>query len=261
MMSARKHSKGLISKINGSFWIYGKHAVRAALLNEKREVLRLVLSVGNRDLLRDLARECGGLRRLPLAEIVDKNYFSATFGRDATHQGCAVLVRELPFCSPEDLIKDPSDNRPFVFLDQVVDPQNVGGILRAAAVFGARAVVVPDHGSPALGPTIWKVASGAVEVVPLIRVTNLFHSVNDLKKHGFWSVGLDERADRKIDEISLDGKFILIIGGEGSGMRRLTKESCDFMVKLPSSGSLATLNAAQAATVALYEVKRQTDKS
>jgi 23S rRNA (guanosine2251-2'-O)-methyltransferase len=232
-------------------WIYGRHAVKSALLNKKREILQFVLLESSRDFL----KECNG--PLPKPRFTDKNFFGSTFGRDTAHQGCAVLVRDLQWPSLDDLMKDESDHRPLVLLDQITDPQNVGGILRAAAIFGARAVVLQERNSPELSPVMAKAASGALETIPLLRVTNLVGTINGLKKCGFWCVGLDEKSNQSIEKTPLQGDFIFVIGSEGGGMRRLTRESCDFLVRLPAFGCFTTLNAAQAATVALYEFLRQ----
>lgn len=226
-------------------WIYGKHAVRAAVLNENRRVFKVVVLTQNRDFLSDSSVK---------VEVVDKNYFSSLFGKDAIHQGCAAQVLPLDEFFLEDLS---DDDRPIVFLDQVTDPQNIGSILRASAVFGAKAVVLPEINSPEVTAVIAKVASGALESIPLIKVKNLVQSIKMLKKEGYWCLGLDERGDKTIGEMDLSGKFVLIIGSEGLGMRRLTRENCDFLVQLPSIGDFSTLNAAQAATVSLYEILRQ----
>lgn len=222
--------------------------MKAAILNEKREILRTIVLESCKDFLSEF-KHCKSLN----PEVVDRNYFSAIFGKDSTHQGCAVFVKKICDFAIEDLIKDDSDDRPIVFLDQIADPQNIGSILRAAAVFGARAVVVTENHSPELTPAIAKAASGALETIPLIRVVNLVHSVNALKKQGFWIIGLAEESGKMINEIKLDGKFVFVIGNEGEGMRRLTRDSCDFLVKLPVLGEFTTLNAAQAATISLYE--------
>ena len=232
-------------------WIYGKHSVKAALKNPYREVQRLIIL----DSCKNFLQECGTLSTKP--EIVDSSFFNSIFGKSAVHQGCAIYVKKLQEYSLEELIKDTSDARPLVLLDHVTDPQNIGSILRASAVFGARAVVVTKNNSPELSPAILKAASGAVEFVPLIHVVNLVQTINYLKKHEYWCIGLDEKADKKIYETSLNGKFALIIGNEGDGMRRLTRESCDFLVQLPCVWDFPTLNAAQAATVSLYEILRQ----
>ncbi|MDR2681687.1 MAG: 23S rRNA (guanosine(2251)-2'-O)-methyltransferase RlmB [Holosporaceae bacterium] len=236
-------------KIKNFIWIYGRHALKAALLNPAREIIRVVALESCKNFL----EECRNINQSIKYEIVDKTFFVATFGNDATHQGCAAYLKNLPEYSLEELLEDASDNHPFIFLDQVTDPQNVGSILRASAVFGARAVVMTENGSPELSPTMAKAASGALETVPLVRVVNFAHSINFLKKHGFWCLGLEEKSEKNISDIPLNDKFIFVIGSEGDGMRRLTRESCDFLVKLPGSGQFTTLNAAQAATVALYE--------
>jgi 23S rRNA (guanosine2251-2'-O)-methyltransferase len=239
------------NKNASSMWIYGKHAVKHALRSSNREILRIVIL----ESCADFVKECSNLSLKP--EIVDKKFFLSVFGGNATHQGCAVFVKKHRELSIEELANDPLDFRPLMFLDQITDPQNIGSIMRAAAVFGARAVVVTDRNSPELTPAIAKAASGSIEYIPFIRVTNLVSTINNLKKNGFWCVGLDERSDKKIQDISLDGKFIFIIGSEGNGMRKLTRETCDFLVTLPSRGKFSTLNAAQAATITLYEVLRQ----
>ena len=205
----------------------------------------MVVLPQNRDFLSDLSVK---------TEVVDKNYFSSLFGKDTIHQGCAAQVLPLDVVYLEDL---QDDDRPIVFLDQVADPQNIGSILRASAVFGAKAVVLPEMNAPEVTAAIAKVASGALETVPLIKVKNIVQSIKMLKKSGYWCLGLDERGDKKIGEMDLSGKFILVIGSEGQGMRRLTRENCDFLVQLPSVGSFTTLNAAQATTVSLYEILRQ----
>ena len=234
-----------------AIWIYGKHAVKAALLNPQREISRFIILESTKDFV----DECGDISIK--SEIVDRDFFTALFGRDSIHQGCAIFTKKLPEVFLEDIIEDEKDSRPIIFLDQVKDPQNIGTVLRAAAVLGARAVVVTENNTPQITPVIAKAASGALEIIPLIRIVNLFHTVKHLKEKGFWCVGLDENAKQKMHEISLDGKFIFIIGSEGEGMRRLSKEACDFLVQLPSFGNFSTLNAAQAATISLYESARQ----
>lgn len=240
-----------------TMWIYGKHATKAALFNPKREIRRFILLESNKNLLQEISKISKKNTNIPSPVLVDKNYFHTLFGKEATHQGCAVLVKNLEEIFLEELLRNRNDDRPFIFLDQVADPQNIGSILRAAAVFGACAVVITEDHSPEITPVIAKAASGALESVPLIRVVNLVHSINILKKHGFWSVGLDERSEKKLDEVDLRKKFAFIIGNEGSGLRRLSKEACDFIVQLPGPSTFTTLNAAQAATVTLYESSKQ----
>lgn len=238
-----------------TLWIYGKHSVRAALLNDKREILRFILLESTKNLFDEIKN----YKVKP--EIVDKNLFSAIFGKEVTHQGCAVLVKSFEALSLEDIIADESDDRPIIFLDQVTDPQNIGSILRASAVLGARAVVLTDSHGPNLTPAMSKAASGAIEIIPLIHVVNLVNAIKLLKNNGFWIVGTTEKSKQQLDEIDLSGKRAFIIGSEGDGIRKLTRDNCDFLVQLIGGGKFTTLNAAQAATITLYESLRQRKKN
>lgn len=240
-----------MDKKKNTIWIYGKHPVMAAVLNKNRKVIRIILSLQNKDFLNDISVSVK-------IEIANKNQFIALFGKDAIHQGCAALVQKLDDININDL---EDDDRPIVFLDQVTDPQNVGSILRASAVFGAKAVVLPEVNTPEINSAILKAASGAGEIVPTIKVKNLVQSMEDLKQNGYWCLGLDERGNKEIQEMDLKGKFILVIGSEGQGMRRLTREHCDFLAKIPNYGNFTTLNAAQATTVSLYESLKQNRRS
>lgn len=235
-----------------TYWVYGIHSVETALNNPCRDVTRVCVVHDMFNRIAPLARS----HNISNIEIVDKHFFTSTFGHGATHQGCAVMVRDMQDVGIEDVIVHES-SAPIVILDQITDPHNIGAILRSAAVFGARAVVVQDAGAPKLTSTIAKVASGALEFVPFIRVTNISRTIKLLKDNMFWCVGLSEYGDKLLSEIDLKGKYAFIIGSEGSGMRRLTKESCDILARLPSTEQFSTLNAAQACTVTLYESFKQ----
>jgi 23S rRNA (guanosine2251-2'-O)-methyltransferase len=143
-----------------------------------------------------------------------------------------------------------------VLLDQVTDPHNVGAILRSAAAFAALAVVVPEHGAPPVTGVLAKAASGALERVPLVRVTNLARALDRLKEAGFWCVGLAEDGPQALESLDLPARVALVLGAEGSGMRRLTRERCDFVVRLRTRGAPASLNVSNAAAVALYALTR-----
>lgn len=229
-------------------WIYGRHSVEAALQNADRKISRVVLGNVN-DKIRQLAK-----RRGVAVEFADSDFFDSIFGKSAIHQKCAAHVSELPQMRVGDVLTDENDLRPIIMLDQITDPQNIGSILRAGAVFDARAVIVQNKHSPELSAVSVKTSSGASELIPMIRVTNLANTIQQIQKKGFWSVGLDERGDHLLSELPVATKYIIIIGAEGTGMRKLTKNHCDFMVKIPSNEKFSTLNAAQAATVCLYEI-------
>ncbi len=147
--------------------------------------------------------------------------------------------------------------RPVLLLDQVTDPHNVGAILRSAAAFDVGAVIVTDRNAPQESGVMAKAASGALEVVPLIAVTNLVQAIETLKKSGYWIAGLDGAARKAIHEAKLDNKTALVLGAEGAGLRRLTTEHCDFLVKLPISDKMESLNVSNAAAVAMYELYRR----
>ncbi len=231
-------------KNTDAIWIYGKHAVIAAIKNPNRKVLKLFLLKQNENLVNKLSVKF---------EIVDKNFFANKFGKNVVHQGIAALVKPLKHIFLENLNND----TPLIVLDRVVDPQNVGSIMRASAVFGAKAIILPEVNSPDLNATVIKIASGAAEIIPIIRVKNIVQTLKTLQKKGYWCIGLDEHANKYLHELNLKDKLVIVIGSEGMGLRRLTYEHCDFITKLPSYNEFTTLNASQAATISLYEVLKQ----
>lgn len=237
-------------------WIYGVHAVERALHNPKRHCLKLVTTTAcpwdevTLTSIRQMHPELEWAQE-------DRAFFIDLFGPNATHQGVALQVKQLPELSLEELV-DASRPQTFVILDQVTDPQNVGAVLRSCAAFGVDALILPDMNTcPIDSPVLAKNASGALEVVPIIRITNLARTLDFLKKEGFWCVGLDETGDPMTSTTPLQGNSAIILGAEGKGMRRLTRECCDFLIRLPTSEEFATLNVSNAAAIVLYEVRRQ----
>jgi len=244
-------------------WIYGRHAVRAALTNPTRRCHRLVATAETTAEAQKLLGETQA-RLLPdfRTETLDRPRLEALLAKGAVHQGLALLAEPLPQAFLEDVLAElpplpSSEPAVVVVLDQVSDPHNVGAILRSAAAFGARAVVLPEHGTPPASAALAKAASGALEQVPLIRVTNLARALDQLKEAGFWSVGLEESGEKTLADLDLDGRIALVLGAEGEGLRRLTRERCDFLARLPTSGPIASLNVSNAAAIALYEVARR----
>jgi 23S rRNA (guanosine2251-2'-O)-methyltransferase len=235
-------------------WLYGLHAVAAALRNPERRADRLLATANAAERLK---KDCPQAR----PEIVERTAIDTLLPPGAVHQGVALLASPLPARAiedllGEDLLADETGDALLVALDQVTDPQNVGAILRSAAAFGARAVIVPRNHAPPVTGALAKAASGALEHVPLIEVGNLERALRQLKQAGFWCIGLDGSASQRIDASLPGNRLVLVMGAEGSGLRRLTAERCDLLVRLPTQGPIATLNVSNAAAVALYEMAR-----
>jgi 23S rRNA (guanosine2251-2'-O)-methyltransferase len=163
----------------------------------------------------------------------------------------------------EDVIRNLGKTSPTLItaVDQGTDPRNIGAILRSAAAFGSDAVVVPDRHAPEVTGVMAKAASGAVDAVPLVRVTNLSRALEQLREAGFWTVGLDGEGKDTMDKLEWPARGVLVLGSEGKGLRRLTREHCDFLVRIPMTSAMESLNLSNAAAIALYEAYRQRNHS
>lgn len=244
----------------GPPWLYGRHAVIAALQNPKRNCLRLILSEDFRKTHGQELQEAldATERNRPEPELRSRQEIEEITG-GGVHQGIALQADPLPRLNIEDILPDLAEqsHSVIVALDQATDPQNIGAILRSAAAFGASAVIIPDKNAPEVTASMAKAACGAVERLPFIRITNLSRTLDQLKEEGFWSVGLDGYAQNTLSKIDLKGKTVLVMGSEGSGLRRLTREKCDFLAKIPISQAVESLNLSNATAVSLYEIARQ----
>lgn len=236
-------------------WLFGLHPVLAALANPQRKCLRLLAT---RDSVSNLP-EAGSRGVGPEIEIVERDAIDAKVPPGAVHQGLALEVAPLPVWDVADLLEAAAD-RPQCFivaLDQVTDPHNVGAVMRSAAAFGALGVMVPDRHAPDETGTLAKAASGALEIVPLVRVTNLARALGELNQGGFWSAGLAADAPAALSQTDLaQGRTVIVLGSEGEGLRRLTRETCDYLVNLPMPGKMESLNVSNAAAIAMYELTR-----
>lgn len=231
----------------GAYWLYGAHAVAAALANPERMVRRIV---GTSSALKNLLPSRAVGRKLPQPEAMEPRALDQLLGAQAVHQGIGAFVEPLTPLVLEDILHKPRGL--LLVLDQVSDPHNVGAILRSAAAFEAVGVLTPkDHSAPETA-VMAKAASGALDVVPRITVTNLATSMRDLKEAGWWIFGLSGDAKKTIAEETFGEKTVLILGAEGHGMRRLTAELCDTLVRLPISPAMESLNVSNAAAIALY---------
>ena len=235
-----------------TFWIFGIHAVRDALLNPRRIKLRLVITKNAFDRLAD-AITGSDLN----VEITDPRKFSVPIDPQSVHQGAALEVKALDWGPLTDLAAFSSGGAPVILLlDRVTDPHNVGAILRSAEVFGALAVIAPHrHSAPETG-ALAKSASGALERQPYLRVINLANTMETLKSMGYFIFGLDGEADLTLMEALGDriGPTALVLGAEGPGLRDRTKETCDGLAKINNSGVFGSLNVSNAAAVGLFAV-------
>ena len=232
----------------GGPWLYGLYTVTAALANPSRRWRRLVATAEARD----------AVPHGHNAELVTRDEIDRLLPAGAVHQGIALLAEPLSepvFAATLDAAV--AADRHLLVLDQVTDPHNVGAILRSAAAFGVGAVIVPERNAPRAAGVLAKAASGALDVVPFVRVMNLARALRDIKDAGYWCVGLDSTAPQLLSKADLSGRIALVLGAEGAGLRRLTRESCDAMLSLPTQPPIANLNVSNAAAVALYELARR----
>lgn len=240
--------------------LYGVHAVSAAWMNPRRKIRDLFVTESGLEALEDSFQKASDAELdRPEPRLVEKEDIEKLLPPGAVHQGVALSCAPLAEVEIEDIVDAAADDPTalVVVLDQVTDPHNVGAVLRSAAAFGAKAVIVQDRHAPPVTGTLAKTASGAVEAVPLVRVTNLARAIDQLKAASFWTVALAESGARHLHEVDLSGRTALILGSEGDGIRRLTGERADEIVKLPTGGPVGSLNVSTAAAVALYEVARR----
>ena len=240
----KKHSSGGGggSKVRPA--LYGLHAVVEALANPERDVRALYVVDG--------VKVPEQTRVDPV--IVTRKDMDKMVPQGAVHQGIALDCGGLPEIGVEDLVIRHRDaqNSVLLMLDQVTDPHNVGAIIRSSAAFGADGVIMQRKHAPELTGVLAKIACGGVEHMPVAYETNLSRTIEALKEGGYFVYGLDERGEQVIGDIKPGGKSVIVLGAEGSGLRRLVAENCDALVKLPTQPPIASLNVSNAAAVALY---------
>ena len=240
--------------------LYGLHSVQAALdysphkinqawIDNQRQDKRLTQAI---DALLDLGIEPEKVDRKKLDKLSD----------GSNHQGIIIEV-DLPAVLSEHDLQSAVENLEvpalFLILDNVQDPHNLGACLRTADATGVHGIIITKDNAVGITPTVCKVASGAAETVPVYQVTNLARTLRWLKDHGVWLMGAAGEATQTAYQTDLTGSIGLVLGAEGKGLRRLTKEECDFLIKLPMIGQVESLNLSVAAGVLLYEVVRQRD--
>ena len=186
-------------------------------------------------------------------KIVEKNEISSLFPENTAHQNVALQTTEIPSINIKDIINNKQENSTILALDQVTDVGNIGAILRSSLAFGVDAIILTNHNSPDKS-NISKTASGTLEYLPLIYVSNLVNTIKYAKERGYWCYGMDEHANTKLNNTKFNKKTLMILGSEGFGLRKLTKQHCDFIIKIPTSYKINSLNVSSAAAITLYSI-------
>ncbi len=238
--------------------VYGLHAINAVLLRSPERLLELWLAQPRDDArareLKQNAEAAGVHVHLATADALAK------LAGDVNHQGAVAAVRPLKPWNEDDLadaLQGLAEDAFLLVLDGVTDPHNLGACLRTAEACGVHAVILPKDRSATVDGVVRKVAAGAAEFVPVASVTNLARTLDTLKRAGIWVVGLDGESAQTLYGADLKRPLALVLGAEGAGMRRLTRERCDFVVRIPMIGQVESLNVSVAAGVALFEARRQ----
>jgi len=232
---------------SGAVRLWGRHAVEAALKNAERKHRKLWAT---REGIASLDGELPADFPVEYAQGAD---LARLVARDAPHQGLVLDCEPLPELWLDDVLEgDPT--RPLVILDQVTDPHNVGAILRSAAAFDACAIVTQDRHAPPESGTLAKSASGALEIVPWVRVVNLARALEEVAEAGYWRIGLTGEAQATLGEALPAGPVALVLGAEGEGMRQNIASHCDALARLPINEAMESLNVSNAAAIALYAV-------
>ena len=243
----RAAPRGPELKTSGLPLLYGFHSVAEAITNPKRVVHRLFATENAAQRLAEMAPGAN----VPVT-IARSEQIAALVGEDTVHQGVVAEVDNLPALGLHDL----PDDGVVLVLDQIIDPHNVGAILRSAAAFGVSGLVITDRHSPEATGVLAKTASGGLEHVPIVTVGNLSQALTVLGERGFWRIGLDSEGDTSLDQAIARRPVALVLGAEGKGLRRLTRERCDVLARLDVPGAIKSLNVSNAAAVALYAIDR-----
>jgi 23S rRNA (guanosine2251-2'-O)-methyltransferase len=232
---------------DGIVRLFGVHPVEAALRNPARVFLRLMATENAAHRLAD-AIAARGLSPEP----VTPRDLDRLLGPDTVHQGLLLETEPLPEPDLADLAEDAASGGPLILLDQVTDPHNAGAILRSAAAFGASGIITTRRHSPPLNGTLAKSASGALELIKVAQVQNLARAMQELREAGVTILGLDGTATAALEDEAFTGPVAIVLGAEGKGLRQLTAESCDRLVKITTADGLRSLNVSNAAAVTLH---------
>ena len=235
-------------------WLIGFHAVEEALA-AGRALDRIVIASGRHGERLEAIVRLAKARGVPV-RFEDRQQVDRLAGtRD--HQGITALAAAKPAVDLEDLLREKSAQGLLVLLDGIEDPHNLGAIVRTSLAAGAKGVVITERRAAGLTDTVERSSAGALAHLPVARVKNLVRAMEEIKEAGYWLVGLDERAEKIYTEVDYKGSVGIVLGGEGEGLHELTRKRCDFLVSIPTTGPVRSLNASVAAGVVLFEAVRQ----
>ena len=258
MKHTEQHQRGTRPAEHRSDILAGRHAVMEAM-KAGRGINRILLAdglhgSGVRELC-DLAREYG-----VATDVVSRSKLDAAVPEGVRHQGVIAYAAPVSYVSVEEIIaaaRARGEDPLLLLLDGIEDPQNLGALLRTADAAGVHGILLPRRHSVPLTETVARVSAGALEYVPVARIGNIAQTMRALKEQGFWIAGADMAGEETYDRANLTGALVLVIGSEGRGMSRLTREICDFTVRLPMCGKINSLNASAAGAILMYEAQRQ----
>jgi 23S rRNA (guanosine2251-2'-O)-methyltransferase len=237
--------------------IVGMHSISAALNKDHIDILQVYVQEGRRDKRMTALMDQLNKKSVSIEELSKKDLDSLSGG--LSHQGVIADVRIHQKHSEKNLLDliEKTDSPLVLILDGVTDPHNLGAILRTADAAGVTCVIAPKDNAVGVNSTVRKIASGAAETVPFIQVTNLVRTMKQLQDAGIWIYGAAGEASENIYQTKLDGAIAIAMGAEGDGLRRLTREHCDFLIHIPMTGSVSSLNVSVATGIIAYEVYRQ----
>jgi 23S rRNA (guanosine2251-2'-O)-methyltransferase len=235
-------------------WMTGFHAVEEALA-AGRALDRIVIARGRHGERIEAIVQLAKSRGVPV-RFEDRQQIDRLTGT-REHQGIAALGAAKPSMELEDLLRAKTAQGLLVLLDGIEDPHNLGAIIRTSLAAGADGVVIPERRSAGLSDTVERASAGALAHLPVARVKNLVRAMEEMKEAGYWLVGLDERAEKKHSSVDLTASVGIVLGGEGEGLHELTRKRCDFLVSIPTTGPVRSLNVSVAAGIMLFEVVRQ----
>ncbi|MBI4377876.1 MAG: 23S rRNA (guanosine(2251)-2'-O)-methyltransferase RlmB [Nitrospinae bacterium] len=246
-------------RLKGESILYGINSVLEALRSGERNFIKIVIAAGTRGKsiheIESLARS----KNITIERGSSNSDLKNISGTEK-HQGVVAVVSQRKEISLHELIEQlyERDSKPVVaILDGIEDPGNLGAIIRSAEALGIGGIIIPKDRAAGLTPVVAKRSAGAVEYIPIIRVTNISDSIGELKKRGFWVVGVELGAEKNCFSFSYNDPIAVVFGGESRGMRRLTKEKCDYLVSIPMKGKVSSLNVSAACSIIFYEILRQ----